>query len=199
MHREDYKKIKWQSMCCKTWLWCLTVLIFQCSSIAQNTNNAGTTEFTKQIRIPAKNARIVNFSIENGGPLHIFLTDGAVIEIPLERGRFNLGSGDLRQESFENIQIAEDGKQLGWLADYMICAQSYPCHAELVIYQPGKKLTYIFPPHGVIWDWKFKKEGKQVTVHYGFPHGDETGVFAVYNTETGRKVGASSPKKKLLK
>jgi hypothetical protein len=186
-------------MCCKTLLWCLAGLIFQCSSIAQNTNKAGTTEFTKKISTPAKNTHIVNFSLENGGLLHIFLDDGADIEIPLERGRFNDGSGDLRQEAFKNVQLAEDGKHIGWLAAYMICSQNYPCNPELVIYQPGKKLTYIYPPHGVIWGWQFAMEGKQVTVHYGFPHGDDTGVFTVYSTETGREAGHSSPKKKAPK
>ena len=181
-----------QSIFRKTLLWCLAGLIPQCSNIAQNANKAGTTEINKRIGTPARNARVIDFSVVNGGPLHIIFNDGTDVEIPLERGRF----GNLRQEAFEDVQIAEDGKHIGWLADYMICAQSYPCHAELVIYQPGKKLTYIPPPHGVIWDWKFAEGGKQVVVHSGFPHGDDTGLSTVYDAETGREVNSSSPKKK---
>ena len=137
--------------------------------------------------------------MENRGPLHISFNDGTGIDIPLEKGRFGDKSGVIRQDAFEDVTLAEDGKHIGWLADYMICSQSYPCHAELVIYQPGKKLTYIPPPHGVIWDWQFAKGGKQVVVHSGFPHGDDTGVYTVYSTETGREVASSSPKKKAPK
>jgi hypothetical protein len=177
-----------QSIFSKILLLCLVMLISLCPSIAQTDNKPKTTGVGERTRIPVNNARIVNFGVVNGGSLHISLSNGKGIEIPLEKGRF----GTLRQEAFEDVQLAEDAKHIGWLADYMICAQSYPCHAELVIYQPGKKLTYIPPPHGVIWDWHFAEGGKQVVVHSGFPHGDDTGISTVHDTETGRDVNSSS-------
>lgn len=163
---------------------CLVGLISLCSSSAQTGSKR------KRTRTPAKNARIVDFSVADGTPLHISFSDGTDKEIPLEKGRF----GDRRQESFEAIQIAEDGKHMGWLVDYMICAQNYPCHAELVIYQPGQKLKYIPPPHGVIWDWQFVEGGKQVLVRSGFPHGDDTGISTIYDTDTGHEQVNSSSK-----
>jgi hypothetical protein len=173
---------------------CLVGLISLCFSSAQTGSEGKATEKNKRARTPAKNARIVDFSVTNGTPLHISFSDGTEVEIPLERGRFGDTKGALRQESFEDVQVAEDCKHIGWLADYMICAQSYPCHAELVIYQHGRKLTYIPPPHGVIWDWQFVEEGKKVLVRSGFPHGDDTGVSTVYDTDTGHKQVNSSSK-----
>jgi hypothetical protein len=144
-------------------------------------------EEAKKKEAPVRNVHIVDFSVATGGPLHITLSDGRDIAIEPERGRF----GNLIQKAFSDVQLAEDGRHIGWLADYMICEQSYPCHAELVIYQPGNKLDYIPPQHGVIWDWKFVDGGKQVLVHSGFPHGDDTGTWTLYDTETGRGHGKS--------
>jgi hypothetical protein len=179
-----------QSAFRKLLLLCLVGLISLCSSSAQTDSQGRVTEKNNTTRAPAKNARIVDFRVANGAPLHISFSDGADIEIPLEKGRF----GDHRQESFEDVQVVEDGKHIGWLADYTICAQSYPCHAELVIYQPGRKLTYIPPPHGVIWDWQFVEEGRKVLVHSGFPHGDDEGVSTVHDTNTGHEQVNSSSK-----
>jgi hypothetical protein len=180
-----------QSIFHRILLWFIIGLIPLCSTIAQTSSKARATGIIKRTRAPAKNAHIVDFSVVNGGPLHISFNDGTDIEIPLEKGRF----GNLRQEAFEDVQLAEDGKHIGWLADYMICAQSYPCHAELVIYQPGQKLKYIPPPHGVIWDWQFVEGGKQIMVRSGFPHGDDTGVSTFYDTDTGHEQVNSSSKK----
>jgi hypothetical protein len=132
----------------KILLWCIAGLIPLIPSIAQTASKARTAGINRRTRTPAKNACIVDFRAENGRPLHISFSDGTDFEIPLEKGRF----GNLIQEAFEDVRLAEDGKHLGWLADYMICALSYPCHAELVIYQPGKELKYIRPAHGIIWD-----------------------------------------------
>ena len=172
----------------KILLWCLVGLITPCSSIAQTVGKTNATGSNKETRTPAENARIVDFSVIDGGPLHISFSDGTGIEVPLEKGRF----GDLRQEAFEHVQMAEDGRHLGWLADYMICAQSYPCSAELVIYRPGQKLIYIPPQYGIVWNWRFLEGGKQVMVRSGFPHGDDTGISKIYDTDTGNEQVNSS-------
>jgi hypothetical protein len=173
---------------------CLVGFTSLSSASALTGEKGKATEKNKGTRTPAQNARIVDFSVANGTPLHISFSDGTDIEIPLEKGRFGNSSGVLRQTSFEDVQVAEDGKHIGWLADYMICAQSYPCHAELVIYQPGKKLKYIPPPVGVIWDWGFVGGGTQVLVHSGFPHGDDTGISTIYDADTGH-AQVTTPKK----
>jgi hypothetical protein len=145
---------------------------------------------------PAKDAHIVSFHVNPEGTLHIIYSDGTEVEILKERGRFAYGEHTLTQETFSDIQVAEDHQHIGRLADYMICQQSYPCAAELVIYQSGHKPKYIPPPAGIIWKWWFGDGGKQVLVQSGFPHGDETGAYALYDTDTGQKLATFSPTEK---
>jgi hypothetical protein len=145
------------------------------------------------IRTPAKGARILRFYVATESALHIIYSDGTDIEIPKDRGRFAVGGHVLTQESFLNVQIADDRQRIGWLADYMLCAQSYPCSVELVVYWFGHKLTYIRPPAGIVWDWWFRDGGKQAVVKFGFPHGDDTGAYALYDTKTGDELATFSP------
>ena len=163
--------------------------------LAQTAQNTSPSRLPASGQRPAKDACIVSFHVETEGALHIIYSDGTDVEIPKERGRFAVGEQTLTQEHFSDIQLADDHQHIGWLADYMICAQSYPCSAELVIYRSGRKLKYISPLYGVVWGWKFLGGGKQVVVQSGFPHGDETGAFALYDTETGRKIAEFSSKK----
>jgi len=179
----------------------LLLLLTAMETAAAQTACGNSAEPITQRRAPAKNAYIMRFyatssaeSIWNKtagcGPLHIVYSDGTDVEIPPEKGRF-----DDAQKSFSDIQLADDRQHIGWLAEYMICAQSYPCAAELVVYRSEHKLMYFRPPHGIVWSWKFLKGGKQVAVHGGFPHGEESGADALYDTETGRELSKSSSAK----
>jgi len=122
--------------------------------------------------------------------LRISYSDGAILEIQKEQGRF-----DVVQAAFSKIQIASDRWHIGWVAEYAICAQSYPCPAELVIFQDRKKPLYISPDFGVVWKWCFFANGSQVVVQYGFPHGVETGEYALYESDSGRRLALFSPRK----
>ncbi len=163
--------------------------------VAKNANQK--LEADMNLAKPAKNAYIVRFYANSAGespkteknsgpgPLHIIYSDETQVDIPNERGRFEIGERTLTQENFSDIQLADDRQHLGWLADYMICQQSYPCSAELVIYQSGHKFRYIDPPYGILWKWRFLNSGKQVVVQFGFPHGDSTEAYALYDADTG--------------
>ncbi len=141
---------------------------------------------------PAKDAHILGFQVGIEGVLHIIYNDGVEVKVPKERGRFAIGEQILTQETFSDIQVADDHQYIGWIADYMICQQSYPCPAELVIYRAGRELMYISPLYGIIRGWKFLEAGKQIVVQSGFPHGDETGAYALYDTESGRQLAEFS-------
>ncbi len=163
--------------------------------VAKNANQKP--EADMHLAKPAKDAYIVRFyatsadkSPKTGknsgpGPLHIIYSDETQVDISNEKGRFEIGEKTLTQENFSDIQLADDRQHLGWLAGYMICQQSYPCSAELVIYQSGHKFRYIDPPYGIIWKWQFLNSGKQVVVQFGFPHGDSTEAYALYDADTG--------------
>ncbi len=160
--------------------WLLVVIALLSLIVAQTAQSADPAKH----HAPAKDAHIVSFHVSTDGSLHIVFSDGSEDEVPKERGRFAIGEQTLTQETFSDIQLADDHQHIGWLAEYMICAQSYPCAAELGVYQPGHKLKYIRPEYGIFWRWKFLEAGKQIVVQYGFPHGDSTGSYALYDTET---------------
>ena len=163
-------------------------------------NVSSNAQLSTQIDIPPKDAYIAKFAVGANGALHIAYSHGANVEIPRERGRFSDGENTLTQEMFSDIQLADDRRHIGWLAEYKICAQSYPCPAELVIYESRQDLKHITPPQGIVWRWRFLAGGKQVVLQYGFPHGDDVGVFALYDTATGRRLSKfSSTKKKFPK
>lgn len=127
------------------------------------------------------------FYINPQGLLHISFTDGSEVVIPREHGRYQKQSV-LTQEAFENIRISKNRRLIGWLGSYMICAQSYPCTPELVIYDPERGQRHISPPRGIVWDWAFINRDAQVVIHYGFPHGDAAGAYALYDAVSGEKV-----------
>ena len=148
-----------------------------------------------QSRPPAKGADIAGYRIETQGEgaLHILHSDGTDVRIPREKGRFAAGPQTLTQETFSDIRRSDDRRHIGWLAGYMMCQQSYPCSAELVIYRPGRELTRIPPAYGIIWRWAFLEAGGQVVVHCGFPHGDATGVYTWHDAGTGAELGRFAP------
>jgi hypothetical protein len=135
-------------------------------------------------------------AVDSAGLLHVVLTDGRDVAVPRERGRFTSDGDTLTQEGFHSIQIDEHHRRVGWLASYMICAQSYPCTPELAIFDEAQGTTYIDPPAGIIWEWAFVGGGKRVVIHYGFPHGDEVGAYALYDAETGVKEADYTPGQK---
>jgi len=143
--------------------------------------------------MPAKTADISSFDIAADDALRIHYSEGTSVVIPKEKGRFAVGDDILTQETFSDIQLADDRQHIAWLADYMICQQSYPCPMELVIFRSGHQQTYISPPFGIIWKWWFRDNGKHVVVQFGFPHGDATGAYALYDTETVRELATFSP------
>ena len=162
-------------------------------AIAQTAHTTTPAEHVSRAGLPAKTADISTFDIAADGALRIHYSEGTRVVIPKEKGRFAVGDDILTQETFSDIHVADDRQHIGWLADYMICAQSYPCPALLVILRSGHQPTYISPPFGIMWCWMFLEAGKQVVVQFGFPHGDATGAYALYDTETGRELGTFSP------
>ena len=70
-----------------------------------------------QIGAPAKDAHVISFHVETEGALHIIYSDGAEVEVSKERGRFGVGEHTLTQETFSDIQLADDRQNIGWLAE----------------------------------------------------------------------------------
>src|SRR5262249_30931921 len=81
---------------------------------------------------PAQSAQIVKYEMTSDGVLRISYGDGTAVEIQKERGRY-----DVPQEAFSQIHIAGDRRHIGWRAEYSVCAQSYPCSPEIIVYRAG--------------------------------------------------------------
>jgi hypothetical protein len=143
----------------------------------------------------ARDNRIVKYeTAQEDGSLLVTYDDGTIERIRKEHGRVRDGNLTLTQEAFSEIQIADDRLSIGWLADYVICAQSYACHIDMVILRRGRPVRYVKRSSpGVIWDWTFLNNGAQVAVESGFPHGDATGMYELFDTDSGQPRGTFVP------
>jgi hypothetical protein len=109
----------------------------------------------------------------NDGPLRVSYSDGTIVEIPRERGRVKEGDVALSQVEFSEIQLADDRVHIGWLADYLICAQSYQCHIAPVVFRGGHTPRYLDSHQGVVfggWEagrcaFRFTSRGFSRAVH----------------------------------
>ncbi len=110
------------------------------------------------------------------GPLSVTYRSGKRVIVPTQN----------MQTDFNDIQLAPDHKTLGWLAEYLACAQSYPCALQLVVFRDGKILRQFTPGYGIMWFWEFLGGGRQIAIQYGFPHGDANGAFELYDISSGR-------------
>jgi hypothetical protein len=172
----------------------IVFLVSPSLGVAQTAQTAQTGNPTAPVQkhAPSKDAHIIGFHVSAEGALRIIYSDGAEVEVPKESGLYAIGEQILPQEAFDDIQVADDRQHIGWLASYMICAQSYPCDAELVIYHSGHKLTHIRPHYGIMWRWKFLSGGEQVVAQYGFPHGGDPYEYILCDTELGPELARVS-------
>ena len=115
------------------------------------------------------------------GPLWIAYGPGKRIIITDNRQLALHGAPQGMQTDFRDIKLAPDRRTLGWLAEYMGCAQSYPCALQLVVFRDGKIIRRFTPDYGIMWFWAFLEGGREVAVQSGFPHGDATGEYKLYD------------------
>jgi hypothetical protein len=86
----------------------------------------------------------------------------------------------------ENLALAADGKTLGWLVDYKNCCTSYPIPKVLVLYKSGRTFQK-FSSDMMIWNWRFYKDGQQLALLEGPPHGGGChGDYKLYDIMTGK-------------
>lgn len=87
-------------------------------------------------------------SIDQAGQLTITLNSGREVKPAMLHD----------QVAFKDAQISEDGKTVGWLADYpdpgATMYKADPIPGNLVLYRAGRILR-IFPTGQIFWSWKF--------------------------------------------
>ena len=130
------------------------------------------------------------------GPLRILFGDGTRIAIAPEIWPASPVAPVSPQAAFEMIKVSPDRRTVGWLADFSVCAQSYPCPVELGLYRAGAPIRRILPDHGIFWGWGFIRAGRAVVAQSGYAHGPDDGVYDLYDAGTGRllaRYGAAGP------
>ena len=135
---------------------------------------------------------VVEFFVEKPdeyetGPLHLIYSDGReVVEVlPAKKEPASDDSED--QVGYSSVQIAGDGRTVGWSETYFKCCQSYPIPLVLALYRSGSVLRRIKQGQ-MLWDWSFRDAGTQVATVWGLTHGPEVGDFQLYDVATRRMV-----------
>lgn len=113
--------------------------------------------------------------VDSNKIVHIVTSDGRDWSIPAEKD----------QEGTEKIQLAPDGKTVGWLVDSSTCCVSYPVPLELIVWRSGKVIRRVNPSMA-IWSWVFLKEGTQLAFRDSPLHGGWSGESVLIEIASGK-------------
>ena len=132
----------------------------------------------------AANGPTITKAITDGkGVLHILSADGRDHTIRLMKW----------QSGFGDVQIAPDGKTVGWLVEHMLTpleggtSYSYAVAPELQIWRGGRVILRSGLGLG-IQKWMFLKDGNEVAFHRAPPHGQEFYECTLLDVNTGKEL-----------
>jgi hypothetical protein len=122
---------------------------------------------------------------DDKGLVHIVTGDGR--DHIIRPKKWQAGGG------FENIQIAPDGKTVGWLVNVMLTpflggtSYAYTVSPELDVWRGGRVILRSGEGLG-IQNWIFLKGGNEVAFHRAPPHGQEQFECTLLDVNTGKKL-----------
>jgi hypothetical protein len=116
------------------------------------------------------------------GTLTIVLRSGRVVIVPRSEGTC----------SYEQVEVARDGETVGWVEDSTAYPEGHkPCEAGAqaveagpVIWRQGRIIRDFGLWGGVVL-WSFYQGGRQVSVHAGPAHFDDSNSCTLYDVATG--------------
>jgi hypothetical protein len=123
---------------------------------------------------------------DSKGWVHIVTADGRDHTITPEK--WQDGGG------FEAVEVARDGKTVGWLADQTLSPleggtnYSYAVALELEIWRDGRVIRRLTPRAFVIQDWIFLKGGDEVAFHVAPMHGQEFYDCSLFDVNAGKEL-----------
>jgi len=134
----------------------------------------------------ATGAAVTKAFADTNGSVHILSADGG--EHIIKPWDWQAGGG------FENVDVAPDGKTVGWLASQMLqpleggTNYEYAVALELDIWRDGRVIRKIPAPGLVIQNWTFLKDGNEVAFHIAPTHGQEFYECFLFDVNTGRRL-----------
>jgi hypothetical protein len=108
--------------------------------------------------------RYASAKIDANGRLYLVTSTGIEVHAPKLKG----------QTHFEQVEIAEEGRTVGWLADYpnptVTNYKGAMLAGNLVVFRNGR-ILHVFDTEQVFWGWAFRGAGSQVAYCTGPTHG----------------------------
>ncbi|HEX5413536.1 MAG TPA: hypothetical protein VFZ27_16910 [Terriglobia bacterium] len=175
---------------------CLTVLLTSFAAGTPADNHPAVTFIQIKDKVPAENAYIVGFHVDQPSPgssyetgnLHIVYSDKREITATLLPKKQSNGSNVVyNQEGITEVKRAPDPRIIGWEETFDNCCTSYSVPLVLAVYHSGGTILRIQQGQ-MLWRWAFRDGGKQVVVVWGTTHGPEVGDYQLYDVETGRLI-----------
>ena len=132
----------------------------------------------------ANSSAVTKAYVDDKGTVHIVTDDGQDHAIQSEKGQ-EKGKGGV-----EKIQIAPDGKAVGWLVNlWASCCVSYAIPFELIVWQSGHVVRRVHPGMA-IWSWAFIGNGKELAYRSRPLHGGWSGECTLVDVATGKELGS---------
>jgi hypothetical protein len=124
----------------------------------------------------------VSVTIDAQGQLRILTKDGREI----------LPKKEDEQVVFDSPRVSDDGRAVGWLAEFPNCCTSYPIPLKLMILTNGR--TRAFTGAGLpIWRWAFQEHGRRFAFEQETVHGGSGIHYELRDVATGRLIVEYSP------
>ncbi len=124
----------------------------------------------------------VSATIDDHGQLRIVTKGGREI-VPMK---------EREQVGFRQPRISEDGRVVGWLAEFPNCCTSYPIPLKLVLYLNGR--VRMFTGIGLpVWQWGFQDGGKRVAFEQETVHGGLGVHYELRDVANGRLIAEYGP------
>jgi hypothetical protein len=115
-----------------------------------------------------------------------------VVHIVTAQGRDLRIAPEKSQGGVEGIQVAADGKTVGWLVDrWESCCQSYPIPTELVLWRTGRIVRRLYTGRPT-WGWAFENGGTKLAYRTSFTHGGWSGESTLIDVASGKSLAVWS-------
>ena len=117
--------------------------------------------------------------------LRVYTDHRQQTHIVLRSGKNTIVTGESGQVGTDSIQIAKDGRTVGWLILYANPDGGSPFAGTLVVWR-SDEIIRRFQADQTFWSWTFYANAAQVAYHVGPTHGEDKSHCELHDVEGGR-------------